>query len=171
MALIKEEWTARASKYRYGINADKAFNNKLIEFVQIIIYLYNKQDLTNTNLQTVFWEQYKGFTVKSFKKIYTDIKFKLQKYLLKRGVYIGKNSNRVPIYKLLYKVLQQKEQPKQINKNIKLIIKELAKPLLTKVLQKRLNPTYNGLATSLSATTIVTAITPPKTQTPTLITP
>ena len=42
MALMKEEWTTRASKYRYGIDADKAFKDKLIEFIQTIIYLYNK---------------------------------------------------------------------------------------------------------------------------------
>ena len=66
-----------ASKYRYGINIDKALKDKLVEFIQIIMYLHNEQDLTNTDLQTVFQEQYKGFTVKSFKKIYTNIRSKL----------------------------------------------------------------------------------------------
>ena len=47
----------------------------------------------------------------------------------------------------------------------------MVKLLLTKILQKRLNPTYNGLATSLSATAIATAITPPKMQIPTFIIP
>ena len=42
MALIKEEWTARASKYKYGIDADEASKNKLVKFIQTIIYLYNK---------------------------------------------------------------------------------------------------------------------------------
>ena len=42
MVLIKEEWTIRASKYKYGINADKAFKDKLVKFIQTIIYLYNK---------------------------------------------------------------------------------------------------------------------------------
>ena len=171
MALTKEEWTARASKYRYGIDADKASKNELVEFIQTTIYLYNKQDLTNTDLWTVFQEQYKGFTVESFKKIYTDIRSKLQKYLLKKGVYIGKNSSRVPIYELLYEVLQQEEQPEWIDGDIKLTIKELAELLLTKVLRKRLNPTYDGLATSLLAIVIATAITPPRTQTPTPIIP
>ena len=39
-----------ASKYGYRINADNATKDKLVEFVQIIIYLYNKQDFTNTDL-------------------------------------------------------------------------------------------------------------------------
>ena len=50
MALIKEEWTARASKFKYRINIDKVFKDKLVEFIQTIIYLYNEQDFTNTNL-------------------------------------------------------------------------------------------------------------------------
>ena len=66
-----------ASKYKYGIDANEAFNNKLVEFIQTIIYLYNKQDLTNTNLWIVFWEQYKEFIIESFKKIHTNIRFKL----------------------------------------------------------------------------------------------
>ena len=33
MALIKEEWTTRASKYRYEINIDKASKDKLVEFI------------------------------------------------------------------------------------------------------------------------------------------
>ena len=56
MVLMKEEWTVKASKYRYGIDADKASKDKLVEFIQTIIYLYDKQDLTNTNLWTVFQE-------------------------------------------------------------------------------------------------------------------
>ena len=43
--------------------------------------------------------------MENFKKIYIDIKSKLQRYLLKRGVYIGKNSNRVIIFKQLFKVI------------------------------------------------------------------
>ena len=33
MALMEQEWAIIASKYRYGINADKASNNKLVEFI------------------------------------------------------------------------------------------------------------------------------------------
>ena len=41
MVLTEQEWAAIASKYGYKIDVDKAFNNKLIEFIQTIIYLYN----------------------------------------------------------------------------------------------------------------------------------
>jgi hypothetical protein len=42
MVLIKEEWTVRTNKYKYRINADKASKDKIVEFIQTIIYLYNK---------------------------------------------------------------------------------------------------------------------------------
>ena len=42
IAPTEEEWVTMASKYRYRINADKALKDKLVEFIQIIIYLYNK---------------------------------------------------------------------------------------------------------------------------------
>ena len=33
MAPIEKEWAAIANKYRYGINADKAIKDKLVEFI------------------------------------------------------------------------------------------------------------------------------------------
>ena len=42
MALTEEEWAIIASKYGYGINTDKVLKDKLVEFIQTIIYLYNK---------------------------------------------------------------------------------------------------------------------------------
>ena len=39
-----------ASKYRYGINVDKAIKDKLVKFVQTVIYIYKIQDLINNNL-------------------------------------------------------------------------------------------------------------------------
>ena len=39
MKLIEKEWAIIASKYKYRINADKAIKNKLVEFIEIIIYL------------------------------------------------------------------------------------------------------------------------------------
>ena len=102
---MEKEWAARASKYGYGIDADGATKDKLVEFVQTIMYLCNEQDLTDTSLWGVFLEQFEGFTVESFKKIRTDIRSKLRRYLLKRGVYVGKNINRVTISEQLFEVI------------------------------------------------------------------
>ena len=64
-----------ASKYRYGIDTDEAIKNKLVEFVQTVIYIYETQDLTDMDLWVIFQEQFEGFTVESFKKIHTDLRF------------------------------------------------------------------------------------------------
>ena len=61
-----------ASKYGYGINADKALKDELIEFVQLMIY--ETQDLTDNDLWAIFLELFKGFTVESFKKICIDLR-------------------------------------------------------------------------------------------------
>ena len=39
-----------ASKYKYGIDAEEAIKDKLVKFVQTIIYLYKTQDLINNDL-------------------------------------------------------------------------------------------------------------------------
>ena len=39
MELTEKEWAAMASKYGYGINADKAIKDELVEFVETTIYL------------------------------------------------------------------------------------------------------------------------------------
>ena len=72
MVPTKEEWAVIANKYRYGINTDKALKNELVEFIQLMIY--KTQNLTDNNLWAVFLELFKGFTVESFKKIYTDLR-------------------------------------------------------------------------------------------------
>ena len=54
MALIEEKWAAMASKYGYGIDADEAIKDKLVEFVQMVIYIHKTQDLIDNNLWTVF---------------------------------------------------------------------------------------------------------------------
>ena len=54
MVLTEQEWAVKASKYRYRIDADKATKDKLAEFVQMMIYIYKIQDLTDINLWLIF---------------------------------------------------------------------------------------------------------------------
>ena len=49
-SLIKEKWAAIASKYRYKIDVEEAIKDKLVKFVQTVIYLYKTQDLIDNNL-------------------------------------------------------------------------------------------------------------------------
>ena len=96
-------WKERIAKYGYGIDADKATKDELVEFVETTIYL--TQDLTDNDLWYIFWEQFEGFTVESFKKIRTDIRSKLRRHLLKRGVYVGRRTSRITVSELLFKVI------------------------------------------------------------------
>src|SRR6266700_3835693 len=105
MEPTEKEWGARIRKYGYGIDADKATKEELIEFIQIEIYVYKTEDFTDMDVLVNFQEQFQGFTVESFKKIRTDIRFKLRRHLLKRGVYVGKYSKRITISEQLFKVI------------------------------------------------------------------
>jgi hypothetical protein len=130
-----------------------------------VIYLHKTEDLTDNDLWLVFQEQFKGFTVESFKKIHTETRSKLQRHLFKRGVYIDKHSNRVTISELLFKAIQREELHQWTDKDIETTIKELAEPMYTRALQDRLNQTFDGLATSLkSAQPTATSTIPPRTQ-------
>src|SRR6266702_5152280 len=103
--------------------------------------------------------------MESFKKIPTDLRSKLRRHLLKRGVYVGKYSKRVTISERLFKVTQQEELHQWTDEEIVVTIKELAEPLATRALRNRLNHTCDGL---LGQPTAIVAI-PPRssTQTPT----
>jgi uncharacterized protein (DUF1697 family) len=78
-----EEWAKMASKYGYGIDADEATKDELVEFVQTVIYLHETGDLTDTDLWLAFREQIDGFTVENFRTIRTDMRSNLRKHLLK----------------------------------------------------------------------------------------
>ena len=56
MEPTEKEWAARISKYRCGLNADKATKDKLIEFIKIIIY--KTQDVIDNDLWIIFQEQF-----------------------------------------------------------------------------------------------------------------
>jgi hypothetical protein len=45
-----EEWAEMANKYRYGIDANKATKEELVEFVQIVMYLHETEDLIDNDL-------------------------------------------------------------------------------------------------------------------------
>jgi len=63
----------------------------------------------NYILQLLFQEEFKGFTIKDFRKIRSITKAKLCTYLLQRGVYVATHSNRYLLYKVLYNVLIEEE--------------------------------------------------------------
>jgi hypothetical protein len=131
MALTEKEWAERANKYGYGIDANEATKKEMVEFVQMVIYLHEIQDLTDNDLWAIFQEQFERFTVESFEKIRTDIRSKLRRHLLQRGTFVEKQSNRVTISELLFEVIEQEEPHQWTDGDIEGSIKKLAEPLMT----------------------------------------
>ena len=97
----------RIARHGYGINIATALKEDLEEYVETKIYKYTYKNFTDYILQLLFQEDFEGFTADNFKKIYTDIRSKLQRHLLKRGVYVG--NSRVTISDQLFEVIQQEK--------------------------------------------------------------
>ena len=57
----------KVSRLRDRVNTKNATQNDLKEYIVTKIYLYNYENFINNNLQTVFKEEFKNFTVTNFK--------------------------------------------------------------------------------------------------------
>ena len=66
--------------------------------------------------------------------MHLNIKAKLQKYLLKKGVYIAKHNTKITLSNILFNIIQKKEQRKQTNKDLITAINKIKGPLNTKSL-------------------------------------
>ena len=76
------EWKERIAKYSYRINIATASKEDLKEYMEIKIYKYTYKNFTDYILQLLFQEEFEGFTIKDFKKIYSITRVKLYTYLL-----------------------------------------------------------------------------------------
>ena len=76
------EWKERITKYSYRINIVTALKKDLKEYIEIKIYKYIYKNFTDYILQLLFQEEFKGFTIKDFGKIYPITKIKFRTYLL-----------------------------------------------------------------------------------------
>ena len=55
MALAEEqEWAIKVRKYSSGINLGETIKDKLAEFIEIKIYIHEKEDFLNNTLWTIF---------------------------------------------------------------------------------------------------------------------
>ena len=91
-------------KYSNRIIAAIAIKEELGEYITIKVYIYVQEEFTDYTLQTVFQEEFHGFTADNFKKMRSKLRVKLQIYLLKRGVYITIYNNRYTLSKVLFDV-------------------------------------------------------------------
>ena len=92
----------RITKYSYRINIVTALKEDLKEYIEIKIYKYIYKNFTDYILWTIFQEEFYGFTINDFKRIYFNLRVKLQTYLLKRGVYITIYNKRYTLFKVLF---------------------------------------------------------------------
>ena len=76
------KWKERIAKYSYGINIATTLKKDLEEYIETKIYKYIYKNFTDYILQLLFQKEFKGFTIKDFKKIYFITKVKLCAYLL-----------------------------------------------------------------------------------------
>ena len=76
------KWKERITKYSYRINIVTALKKDLKKYIKIKIYKYIYKNFIDYILQLLFQEEFKGFIIKDFKKIYFITKVKLHTYLL-----------------------------------------------------------------------------------------
>ena len=72
----------RIARYGYGINIATALKEDLEEYVEMKIYEYIYKNFTDYTLRLLFQEEFKGFTIKDFRKICSITRAKLRTYLL-----------------------------------------------------------------------------------------
>ena len=76
------KWKERIARYSYGINIATALKKDLEEYIKTKIYKYLYKNFTDYILWSLFQEEFKGFTIKDFRKIRPITKVKLRTYLL-----------------------------------------------------------------------------------------
>ena len=78
---MDSEWKERIARYSYRINIATALKEDLKEYIETKIYKYIYKNFTDYILQLLFQEEFKGFTIKDFRKIYFITRVKLRAYL------------------------------------------------------------------------------------------
>ena len=72
----------RIARYSYRINIATALKKDLEEYVEIKIYKYIYKNFTDYILWLLFQEEFRGFTIKDFRKIRPITRVKLRTHLL-----------------------------------------------------------------------------------------
>ena len=75
------KWKERIAKYSYRINIATALKKDLEEYIKTKIYKYIYKNFMDYILQLLFQEEFKGFTIKDFRKIRPITRVKLCAHL------------------------------------------------------------------------------------------
>jgi len=79
---IDPKWKERIARHGYRIDIATALEKDLEEYIETKIYEYTYKNFTDYILWSLFQEEFKGFTIKDFKKIHSITIAKLYTYLL-----------------------------------------------------------------------------------------
>ena len=79
---IDPKWKERIARHSYRINIATTLEKDLEEYIETKIYKYIYKNFTDYTLQSLFQEEFEGFTIKDFRKICFITRVKLRTYLL-----------------------------------------------------------------------------------------
>jgi hypothetical protein len=82
-------------------------NNELKDYVETLLYEFDKNKQSDENLIEYFWEpdSFREFSIYDFKRLNSPLQFKLRKYLRCGGVYIPSGD----LSQALYSLTQREE--------------------------------------------------------------
>jgi hypothetical protein len=141
------DWERLERKHAYGINIDKASDEQAEEYVLTKIHVYEKNNFTDYSLWETFAEDFAKFEVDNFKILRSATKTKLRLFLISRGVFVSKRTNKLTLYQVLYDTAREEEQHKWTDEELIEALAEIGEPMITKTLRKRLNPSRTELRT------------------------
>jgi len=75
-------WKKRIARHSYRIDIATTLKEDLEEYMEIKISKYIYKNFTDYILRLLFQEEFKGFTIKNFRKMYSITKVKLRTHLL-----------------------------------------------------------------------------------------
>jgi hypothetical protein len=104
------DWKAKANKWEAGIDTENSTSQDLTDYIQTKTHLYEVERAADSDLWDLYQEEFKDFTVATFKKVGTRPLQLLRNTLRSRGVYIQKNDKHNTLAEVLYNTLQEEEQ-------------------------------------------------------------
>jgi hypothetical protein len=103
-------WEARIAKWDYGIEVDAATTEDLTNYMQTKIYSYQYDKRNDDNLWECFKDDFKNFTIDTFKQVPLRITQDLRRCLRCGGVRVVQNTKTATIAQSLYAVLEEEDQ-------------------------------------------------------------
>jgi hypothetical protein len=105
---MEPDWKARMAKWEGGIPTETASKDDFKEYLDTKLYQYTENRSTDDNLWDLFRDDFRDFTIATFKRAYSLTEQQLLRaYLRRGGVYVEQNHQRLSIAQSLVDVLEQ----------------------------------------------------------------